>query len=78
MVLSDLARAIPEKNNKWIPIIGSQSIGDPPTSIRSGSPKTAPPKPKPVLTKPIHTKMSEINIISNEVNTIITMLPYGV
>jgi hypothetical protein len=76
--LSDLARAIPEKNNKCIPIIGSQSMGDPPTSIRRGSPKTAPPKPRPVLTKPIHTKMSEINNISNEVNTIITMLPYGV
>jgi hypothetical protein len=52
--------------------MGSQSIGEPPTSIRRGRPRTAPPNPSPVLTKPIHTKMSEIMASSSEENTIIS------
>ena len=51
--------------------MGSQSIGDPPTSINSGRPKTAPPKPRPVLTKPIQIKMSEMMTMSTGVKTII-------
>jgi hypothetical protein len=47
-------------------------MGDPPTTIRRGSPSTAPPNPRPVLTKPIHTKMSEITTISIEENAIIS------
>ena len=55
-----------------MPMMGSQSIGDPLISIRRGSPRTAPPKPSPVLTNPIHTKMREINAISVVVSTIIS------
>ena len=59
-----------EKNNKCIPIIGSQSIGEPPTSIKIGNPRTAPPNPRPVLTKPIHVNINPIIAISKGVKFI--------
>ena len=59
-----------EKNRRCIPIIGSQSIGDPPTNIKIGSPITAPPKPKPVLTKPIQVNIRAIIVISKDVKLI--------
>ena len=71
-IFNELTKAIPEKKRRCMPIIGNQSIGEPPTSMRSGKPRTAPPNPSPVLTKPIHTKMSAIDTISNEENTIIS------
>jgi hypothetical protein len=49
-----------EKNNKCIPIIGNQSIGEPPMSIKIGRPRTAPPKPRPVLTNPIQVNIMAI------------------
>ena len=55
-----------------MPMMGSQSIGDPLTSIKRGRPRTAPPNPSPVLTNPIQTKMREINAISVVVSTIIS------
>ena len=51
-------------------MIGSQSIGDPPTNIKIGNPITAPPNPRPVLTKPIHVNISAIITISTEVKLI--------
>jgi hypothetical protein len=56
-----------EKNKRCMPIIGSQSIGDPPTSIKIGSPITEPPKPRPVLTKPIQVNIKAIIVISRGV-----------
>ena len=67
---NEFERVMPEKNSRWIPIIGSQSIGEPPMSIKIGRPKIAPPKPRPVRTNPIQVKIKAINTNSRDVKVI--------